>query len=171
MAHSIELLLDDGADAEIRRIWSELATTSVRPARGRPHITMTVAHRISGKVDPLLAPVSQRLPFRLVIGAPLLFGTGPFVLALLAVPNTELLSVHAQVNRVAAPHLQPAAADHTLPGRWTPHVTLARGVTSENIGSALAIVADLPALDAQVAGLRRWDGDQREEFVLAGRAC
>ena len=73
--------------------------------------------------------------------------------------------------RQATPHLRPGAFDHTLPGRWTPHVTLARGVTSDNIGSVLGVVSGLPPLAAQVTALRRWDGDQRVEFALAGRAC
>lgn len=171
MAHSIELLLDDVTDAAIRRIWAELGTTSVRPARGSPHITLTVAETISPDVDLLLAPVSQRLPFRVTIGAPLLFGTGPFVLALLVVPNTELLSVHAQVNRVSGPYLQPGPFEHALPGQWTPHVTLARGLTADTVGPVLDVLSEVTALDAQVVGVRRWDGDAKVEYVLAGRAC
>lgn len=169
--HSIELLLDDDTDAAIRRMWSDLGNTAVRPARGAPHITVTVARTISPEVDALLAPVAQRLPIRVAIGAPLLFGTGPFVLALLVVPSTELLSVHAQVHRVGLPYLTPGPEANAVPGAWTPHITLARGLTADNVAPVLRSLTAPPAADAQITGLRRWDGDQREEFVLSGRSC
>lgn len=173
MVHSIELLLDDAADEAIRRSWAELgAIASVRPARGRPHITVTVGERISHDVDALLGPVSQRLPFRALLGAPLLFGSGPFILARLVVPSSELLSVHAQVNRVSAAYVSASPFAHTEPGGWTPHVTLARGLTAENMGPVLDILsASQETIGAQVAALRRWDGDEKVEYHLAGRAC
>jgi hypothetical protein len=174
MAHSIELLLDPDTDAAIRRVWDGLAAAGLpgqaKAPTNRPHVTLAVADRIAAEVDALLAPVSQRLPFRCVVGAPLLFGRLTFTLGRLVVPSTELLSVHAQVHRVSLPHLAPGPAPHTTPGQWTPHITLCRRVDKAQLARAVG-VAGSRDIDGTFVGLRRWDGDNRVEHLLAGRTC
>jgi hypothetical protein len=70
--------------------------------------------------------------------------------------------VHAA--RTAHPLVGPApeAVDTTLPGAWSPHVTLARRVPDEDLPRAVAVLrsAPLPA-ELGVAGVRHWDGDTR----------
>lgn len=188
MAHSVELLLDETSDQQIRRQWQLLhdaglpSQTTVRSATKRPHVTLLAAHRIDPAVDNALAGVAVRLPFGVTIGAPIVFGTGTTrSLARLVVPSSELLSVHAQVIRLGTDHAfgpddRPGLFAHCSPGKWTPHVTLARRIPVDRIGAALEIVGDpstAPAssIDARVVGLRRWDSDAKTDNIIAGRAC
>lgn len=176
MAHSIELLLDPDTEAAIRRSWDALADAAlpspaaVKSPTNRPHVTLAVADRIAPDVDGVLTPLSLRLPFRCRIGAPLLFGGSTFTLARLVVPSTELLWVHAHVHRLSLRHLLPGPGAHTLPGQWTPHVTLTRRLAPPDLARALDVVSTTGELDGTVVGLRRWDGDSRVDYLLAGSA-
>ena len=91
----------------------------------------------------------QRLPIRCVVGAPLLFGRSPFTLVRLVVPTPELLATQAEVHRLSLPHLIPGPADNTLPGRWTPHVTLARRVDATQLARVLTNRGADPRVDGQ----------------------
>lgn len=166
MAHSIELLFDPDTEDVLRRMWDDLAASSVdvRIPPGRPHVTVVVAERIDPIVDELLRPVARRLPLRCLIGAPVLFGRDPVVLTRLVVPSRELLRLHAEVHRLCNAHLIPMP--NSLPGQWTAHVTLARRVGSAQLGQALPLVTRPPQLVGQFAALRRWDGDQRVDYLL-----
>jgi 2'-5' RNA ligase len=169
MVHSVELLFDPDTEAAIRHIWEGLAAAglpSPAPA-SRPHVTLAVADRIGEAADDLLAQVSQRLPLDCAVGAPLLFGRSKVVLARLVVPSIELLAVHVLVHRLCAGHLQPGPAPHTLPGQWTPHVTLARRIDAGQLGRAAGVAAKPSELGGSFAGLRRWDGDNRVERLIS----
>ncbi|MET4168760.1 MULTISPECIES: 2'-5' RNA ligase family protein [Gordonia] len=191
MAHSLELLLDDSSDQQVRAEWDALAAAGlphqgrVASATNRPHVTLAAASRIDPQADAALAGVAMRLPVGMRLGAPILFGAaGRSTLARLVVPSTELLSAHAQVCRLAAGFIgsRPAgsatspghhgtAFAHTTPGRWTPHVTLARRMDAEQLARAL-VVLDLRAeIAGEFTALRRWDPDEGTDVILAGRAC
>ncbi len=169
VAASIELLLDDAADAAIRDRWRSLAAVGVNPAIGRPHCTVIAGTHISG-ADPHLATIAQRLPIPVLIGPPVVFpaGRGLFTLAASVVPSSELLSVHATVHRLCGDGVD-ELVDHVAPGSWTPHITLARRVAADRLGSALTL--DWSPISAHANAIRRWDGDTASETVVAGRAC
>ena len=104
-----------------------------------------------------------------VIGAPLVFGGPRHTLARLVVPSAALLDLHAAVYRLASPYLPGDAYPHCAPGHWTPHVTLGRRYSDEEIGPALAVVNGHGGdLAAGLVGLRRWDGDERVDHLLVG---
>jgi hypothetical protein len=168
MVHSIELLFDRDTEADLRRLWDDLAAADlpVRIPPGRPHVTVAVAHRIEPDVDRLLIPVARQLPLRCVIGAPVLFGRENVVFTRLVVPSRELLDLHAEVHRLCGPQLLPEAMANSLPGQWTAHVTLARRIDGAHLGRALAIAGRPAQIDGQFAGLRRWNGDQRAEYPI-----
>jgi hypothetical protein len=173
MAHSVELLFDAGTDTALRRQWDVLAElglpsqAGIRSGTNRPHVTLTVADRIDAAADDALRELAARLPVPCVIGAPLLFGTGRFVLARLIVPTAPLLALQADVHTRCLPHLAPAVLAHAEPGQWTPHTTLGRRIGADDIGPALtALRASSGDLAGQFTGLRRWDGDQRFEHIL-----
>jgi hypothetical protein len=168
MVHSIELVFDPDTEAAIRHIWDDLAGAGIpsQAPASRPHVTLAVAESISAEVDELLGPVSKRLPLRCAVGAPLLFGRTSAVFARLIVPTGELLSLHAEVHRLCGPHLAPAPLPNSLPGQWTPHVTLARRVGDAQLGRALHIAGRPSQLEGSFAGLRRWDGNKRVEHPL-----
>ena len=166
MVHSIELVFDADTESAIRHIWDELAAAGIpgQAPAGRPHVTLAVAECIAPDVDELLRPVSGRLPLDATIGAPVLFGRANVVFARLVVPTDELLALHAEVHRVCRPHLEPGPMANSVPGHWTAHVTLARRVGDAQLGRALRI-AGRP-IDARFAGLRRWDGNERAEYLI-----
>jgi 2'-5' RNA ligase superfamily len=168
MVHSIELVFDRDTEAAIRHIWEALAGAGVpsQAPASRPHVTLVVAESIAPDVDALLPPVSRRLPLGCALGAPVLFGRGSVVLARLVVPTIELLGLHAEVHRLCSPHLTPAPMSNSVPGQWTAHVTLARRVGGAQLGRALRIAGRPSQIDGRFAGLRRWDGNKKVEYLL-----
>jgi 2'-5' RNA ligase len=169
MVHSIELVFDRDTEAAIRRIWEDLAGTGIpsQAPASRPHVTLAVAERIDPEVDELLRPVAQRLPRGAAVGAPVLFGRANVVFARLVVPTSELLDLHAEVHRLCLPHLAPTPMPNCLPGQWTAHVTLARRVGGAQLGRALRIAGRPSQIDGRFAGLRRWDGKKRIEYLIS----
>jgi 2'-5' RNA ligase len=169
MVHSIELLFDGDTEAAIRSIWDDLATADMpsRAPAGRPHVTLAVAERIAPEVDALLRPVAQRLPLACTVGAPLLFGRSNAVLARLIVPTAELLALHAEVHRTCGPYLLPDPLPNSLPGQWTPHVTVARRVGGAQLEQAFRLAGRRSEIHGTVAGLRRWDGTDRVEHPIS----
>jgi hypothetical protein len=102
-----------------------------------------------------------------VVGAPLVFGGGRSTLARLIVPSAQLLALHEEVYRRCLPHVSAEPYVHSAPGHWTPHATLGRRFTPEQVGQALDVLDGVSHdLDAHLVGLRRWDGDQRVDQVL-----
>jgi 2'-5' RNA ligase len=154
---SIELTFDDRTDAIVRGEWEALAEAGLSSmarhtaSSNRPHLTL-LARR--GDVTEAVATAAVDLPVPLTLGTPLLFVHGDrAVLARSVVPSLALLELHARVRATAAG----SAADlaHTVPGAWTPHVTLARRVRLDRVTDALARVGgDIPGAGVQ---LRRWD--------------
>ncbi len=168
MVHSIELVFDPDTEVAIRHIWEGLAAVglpSQAPA-SRPHVTLVVTERIAEDVDALLVPLSRRLPLVCAVGAPLLFGRAKAVLARLVVPTAELLAMHAEVHRVCAPHLVPGPMPNSRPGQWTPHVTVARRIGGGELARALHIAGRPTQIEGSFAGLRRWDGGKRVEYLI-----
>ncbi len=169
MVHSIELLFDGETEATIRHIWDDLAAANIpsQAPAGRPHVTLAVADRIAEDVDALLRPLTGRLPLPCTVGASLLLGRTNAILARLIVPTASLLAFHAEVHRTVGEHLHPEAAPNSLPGHWTPHVTLARRVGGPALGRALRIAGRPPLIEGTFAGLRRWNGDKKAEYRIA----
>lgn len=175
MAHSIELLLDDHSDAAIRQLWTALddaglpSQLRVKSATNRPHITMLAAERIDPEADESLAALAPYLPLTVLVGAPLIFGGGRLTLARLGVASAGLLDLHREVYQRCLPYVPGEPYGHTAPGHWTPHVTLGRRFSAEEIGTAVQVIDGLCSdISARIVGLRRWDGDQRVERMLIG---
>lgn len=175
MAHSIELLLDEGSETAIRKLWAALGDAGlptqmhVKSVTNRPHVTLLAAQRINPDIDDILRPLAGRFPVACVVGAPLVFGGPRHTLARLIVPSAELLALQDEVYRLSLPYLTGDPFGHCRPGHWTPHVTLGRRFTAAEIGAALAVVGHAAGdIAAQVTGLRRWDPDLRVDHLLVG---
>jgi 2'-5' RNA ligase len=168
MVHSIELLFDRDTEAAIRRIWDDLAAADIpsQAPAGRPHVTLLVADRIAAGVDTVLRPVAAQLPLSCTVGAALFLGRSNAIMARLIVPTSPLLGLQAQVHRLCAGHLEPGPGPNTLPGQWTPHVTLARRVGGGALPRALRIAGKPSQLDGSFAGLRRWDGSKKADYLI-----
>jgi 2'-5' RNA ligase len=167
MVHSVELLFDEDTEASVREIWDELTNVGVRSLASstsptnRPHVTLAVAENMDDAVDDVLHPLLERLPLPCTIGAPMLFGRGPFTLVRLLVPSAELLALQAEVHEVCLPHMSPGPLPHTEPGQWTPHVTLARRLAPEKLADALSLRQLSRDRRSRVVALRHWDGNKR----------
>lgn len=175
MTHSIELLLDARSDAVIRSLWRALdeaglpSQVRVKSSTNRPHVTLLAARRIGPGVDEPLRGLRDRFPLGVLVGAPLVFGGPRLTLARLIVPSAGLLELHAEVYRLARPQVIEEPFPHCRPGHWTPHVTLGRRLTGEQIGAALEVAnRAVGEVAADAVGLRRWDGDQRVDYPLVG---
>lgn len=172
MAHSVELLFDDQGDAAVRGLWQRLADAGlpsqlrVTSATNRPHVTLIAARRITADVDDLLAALAPRFPLPCNLGAPLIFGGGRFTMARLIVASAALLELHEEVYRRCLPFVTAPYA-HSAPAQWTPHATLGRRFTPDEVGRALAEVDGITEdISTTVRGVRRWDSDVRAERVL-----
>jgi hypothetical protein len=163
------LVFDPDTEAAIRRIWDglrEAGIPSQAPA-SRPHVTLTVANGIDLDVDALLVSLADRFPLPCAVGAPLLFGRGQVILTRLIVPTAQLLAVQSDVHRLCLPHLQPGPMANSVPGHWTGHVTLARRVAPARLGRAARIAGTPSEIAGSFAGLRRWDGNAKREYLIS----
>lgn len=171
MAHSIELLFDDATEDAIRREWAALAAAGLpsqaghRSPTNRPHVTLAVSKRIDPIVDELLREQVAVLPLECRIGAVTVFGRGSVTLVRLIVPSDGLLRFQAGVADTCGPHQTPGPYAHSLPGQWTPHVTLSRRLPQADVPAALAVLA-AESVAGRFAKLRRWDGDARVDTIL-----
>ncbi|ERG65231.1 MULTISPECIES: 2'-5' RNA ligase family protein [Agrococcus] len=162
---SLELLLDDDAEAAVRRDWEALAAAGLSSLAGhtaasnRPHVTL--AARSSPVPHPL--SIDADLPIPIELGPPLLLGSGERrVLARAVVPSAALLVLHAAVLRAAGEGDDPP---HLLPDRWMPHVTLARRLRTADLAPALALLG--PAIEGTGVAVRRWDASTRVVTLVA----
>ena len=168
MVQSVELLLDDAAEAEIRRQWhllSEAGISSPAPDH-RPHITVAVAREIWPRLDRALSDLPFRpLPVRL--GGLLIFGARHPILVRPVVPTEDLLALQRRIAAIVEPC--PGIPTTMRPGAWTPHMTLARRLEPDRVTAAMDAVAADRDSAATVVGIRRWDGDRRIEWPIAPR--
>jgi 2'-5' RNA ligase len=172
MVHSVELLFDSETDAAVRRLWDDVADAGVRSLAAstspsnRPHVTLSVAEHMEDAVNEALRPLLRLVPFPCTIGAPMLFGRGPFTLVRLVIPSAELLGLQAEVHEVCLPHMSPGPLPHSEPGHWTPHVTLARRVPEDKLADVLSLRSASRDRHATAVALRHWDGNNRVEYPI-----
>ena len=169
--HSVEALLDAATDAAVRREWTTLAEAGLpsqaahRGPTNAPHVTLSVATGVPDVVESRLArEVEALLPLTVRLGPLLVMGSRRFVLARLVVPTEELLRLHAAV--AEAMSAAPDGPEVVRAGRWTPHVTLARGLERPQVGDALAVLGRAGPLDGRVETVRRWDPTARRAWPI-----
>jgi hypothetical protein len=167
MVGSVELVFDADTEEAVRAIWDALRDAGIpsQAPAARPHATLTVGERLDPAVDGQLAGLTDRLPFGCRFGPVLSLGRGSS-LARLLVPTIDLLGIQADASRICLPYLQPGPMPHSLPGQWTPHVTMARHVGPAQLSRAVRIAGKPTELVGSVIGLRRWDGTTKGEFPI-----
>lgn len=169
---ALELLVDGETDAAVRREWSALSQAGLPSqadhtgATNAPHITMLATDELPAPDDELAIAMAGALPLPLRLGPVLVFPGRRLVLARLVVADVALLQLHATV--VAASRAVPSPL--TTPGRWVPHVTLARGIPRGDLEAALALLPS-PGRDGSAMRLRRWDSVARRTFPVAAAAA
>ncbi len=166
--HHVELLLDPVTDAAVRDQWRLLDEAGLpsqaqhRSASNRPHVTLAMTRDWpdAGNRPDVLAV----LPLPVRLGAPVVFGRGPYVLARLVVATGALLALH----RDLVDRLPPLASDLLVPDRWTPHVTLGRRLAAAQVAEALGLLTQAPEREASLDRARHWDSDARLDEPLHG---
>ncbi|MGA8977974.1 MAG: 2'-5' RNA ligase family protein [Pedococcus sp.] len=171
---SVELLLDPATDAAVRAEWAALSAAGLpsqadhRGETNAPHVSVAVADRFPSPGEEALAEVAATLPISLRLGAAAVLGGRRLVLARLVVVDRALLDLHAAV--CAALTGAAGGSPHTAAGRWVPHVTLARGIPVDALGTALGVLRGtdgaLPDLAGQATVLRRWDSEARRAWAV-----
>ena len=171
MVQTVELVIDEETDSAVRRGWDVLAAAGLPSqarhigATNRPHVTLAVAARIPAAVESRLADAVAGLPISVRLGALMCFAGHRWVLARLVVPSADLLRLHAAVANVVrgCPGLSP----QLFPDRWTPHVTIARGLTADQVGVALGLLGHRAELVGEAVAARRYDGERRVDWPLS----
>jgi len=179
MTQSVELLLDQAAEALIRDQWRALSEAGLPSERRdppvdhhRPHITLVALPRITAEADAALPKLVAGLDLVVVLGALQLFGPGrgrggakapAYVLVRSVVLTPGLIGLQQRL----AQRCGADAVGHFGLGRWSPHVTLAHRMASDQIGAALDLLAGHPCeVTAHLTACRRWDGDTRTEWRI-----
>ena len=165
---SIELTFDEQTDAAIRELWQHLSETGLpsladhRGPTNRPHVTLAAGAHLeySAAQRPALAlPIESRFSGVLLFPA----GRSRFVVGLGVVASPRLLELHARA------HLQlTGAVDLTRPNAWSPHVTLSRRLTANQVAIALPVLDVIPS--GRFVGARLWDsaGQTITELAATG---
>ena len=164
---SVELLPDAATEASVRDDWdrllgADLPSSGRNPApSNRPHVTLAVRDSL----DPwVFGGVSDLLPIPLELGGLLVLGRRDrFILARHVVVTSALLECHWAVS-VLAGRPEPRYLN-TGPDRWTPHVTLARGLTAQRLATALRTIRAANIV-GEATGLRVWNADERTVTTL-----
>jgi 2'-5' RNA ligase len=132
----------------------------------RPHITLYAGDVISPAAEPALGRAIADLHLTLELGALMLFGPHRerYVLVHAVVPSAALLYVQGRVAEACAA----SPASYFAPGRWSPHVTVARRVRAGDVPGMLAALAYSSAVgrSAVVTRCRRWDSLARRTWLL-----
>jgi len=131
---------DEETEQCIRALWSSLGALGVnslgmREPQERPHVTYLYSHDLDR--ERTLAALSDLAPLGPVpvrLGSVGVFPPG--VLHLPVVPSRTLLTRQERVFDVMSGLVTDPHPYH-VPGRWNPHVTLARSVPAELLGPAL----------------------------------
>lgn len=161
---SVEAVFDPETDAEVRRRWRVLADAGLPSQAGHgsssnaPHLTLSAAAEMPAGVEAALVDVATgtgAMPLGCRLGPVVVFGGRRLVVALLVVPSTALVRLHAEVDTAMA--AASGVPDRARPGLWTPHVTLARGVASEQIGPVLETLTPIDEREVTITALRRWN--------------
>lgn len=166
MAQSVELTLDPAAEAALVAQWDRLTAAGLaRPKQAEPHghhlphITLYAADAIPDAAESLLPDVVAGVHLPVRIGAVMIFGPrkGECILVRHVAASVELLELQQRVADACG-----ADPDGQFGlGRWSPHVTLARRVSTDHVGKAVSVLGSRGELDATVERCRRWDGRRR----------
>ncbi len=175
---TVELTCDDRLDGRVREVWRRLDAAGVPSLAGhthptnRPHLTVASADDLPPGSRVAVDAALAVLPLPVTLDGLLLFAGRAGVLAWRVVPDDALLALHERVWRALAP----VAGRNPLhgPGRWTPHVSLARRITPARHAAALAALDDLAAPDGRLTATgtftaaRSYDTATRTVTPLAG---
>ncbi|HVF19794.1 MAG TPA: 2'-5' RNA ligase family protein [Mycobacteriales bacterium] len=162
---------DEETEERIRLLWRELAALGV-PALGsaagphpRPHVSYLYTDHLDVTATiTALSRLPKRPPLTVRLGAVALFP--PRILHLPVIPTTDLLDRHRSVFDVASGSLADIRPFH-VPGRWSPHVTLARSVPRGLADVAVETVAAYLPIEGTLATGGIEDADSGQAWTAS----
>jgi len=149
MPFAVEMYMDAGSDAAIRRTWSALAEAGIKSAMldagYRPHVSLGVCEEL--EVDGLareLAFFAKWLPpFALTLSSVGIFPGRDHVIFLGVTMTPELLSINDDFHGFFGKYAK-AQREHYQIGKWVPHCTLAFDLSDDVIGKATEVCRCMP---------------------------
>lgn len=170
MRQSVDLLLDEDSEQAVVDQWRTLEAAGLasqsrhRGDSNRPHVTLTEVDAITLRVEEEITRACvAALPLDTRLGPLVLLGRGRPVLARQVLAQPAVLEVHRVVSALVGVE---ADRDSTVaPGRWVPHVTLARRMPLDQLSRAVELLAGDERAVRLVAA-RRWDGVARRAWRL-----
>ena len=166
MTHSLELLLDAPSDRRVREHWAALDRAGLEALSrhgsptNRPHLTAATVDRLPpGAAEAVAGVLRGLLPVDVALGPPVVLGRGRSILAHLLLPGPEVHAAH----RVVCGLLGVPADGLHAPGRWVPHLSLARRLGQGDLGKAVHHVPDTEGVHVRLDGARWWDSVARSE--------
>ncbi|WP_247827457.1 2'-5' RNA ligase family protein [Arthrobacter antioxidans] len=173
MADSVELLLDPPSELVLLEDWAALEAAGL-PNQSRhqsfsnsPHVTLAAAGRIDDPYDARLATAAQDGPMELATAGFLVFPTRrKYVLARQVVAGDALTGLHHRIWAALDGVEDPVPT--TVPGAWTPHITLGHGLTADQLAAALGILRDRAPDRLRAGAVRRWDAQEKRLVLLGG---
>ncbi len=175
MADSVELLLDPASDRFLLEDWAALEAEGLpnqsqhQSFSNAPHITLAAAARIDDRYDDDLAAAAGNDALDLTTAGFLVFPTRrSFVLARQVVAGAALTGLHRRIWSALDGVADPVPT--TVRGAWTPHITLAHGLTADQLAAALGILRTRPPERLTAGVTRRWDAREKRLILLGGTA-
>lgn len=167
VSRGVVLWPDQATEALVQRIYSDLSgigiptVASVSTAH-RPHVSLVVADALD--VEAVLAAVGSgpSAPIDLLVESVSIVKARHLLLNV--TPSTPLLREQSSVHSRVGPHainLWP----HYEPGRWLPHLTLARSLTDEQLRQAIPLILDYLPLNGELRTGGVEDGATGERWV------
>ncbi|MEU4874390.1 2'-5' RNA ligase family protein [Streptomyces sp. NPDC021608] len=174
---TVEVLLDEAADAAVRDAWRRLAEAGL-PSQARhrsptnsPHLTLASCAELTAPIRWELAEVAALLPLPVRFTGAVRFERPTSVLAWALDLDTALAALHRRVWEAVASDTPPELLNpFHEPGRWSPHVTLGRtrraGAFSDRRVPGLL---PAPPLSVRLTAVRSYDTETGALEMLAPR--
>ncbi len=149
MPFAVEMYMDAGSDAAIRRTWAALAEAGIKSAMldagYRPHVSLGVCAEleVDGLARELSAFAARLSPLGLTLSSVGLFPARDNVIFLGVTPTARLVAVNGEFHGFFGKYAQ-AQREHYQTGKWVPHCTLAFDLSDGMLAEAIAVCRRMP---------------------------
>ena len=144
MPFVVELYFDPSTETSIREAWEaidEVGISDSMPKGGyRPHVSLGVCDHLEtdSLAQELTTFAASITPFQLSFPNIGIFSTSEGVVFLGVTVTEQLLNIHTRFHQIFKKYAQEQREYYAV-GRWTPHCTLAFGLSEEQIVEAVTI--------------------------------
>lgn len=142
MAYAVSLFFDEETDRWIRQAWQAIEDAGVSSFLSRgpyhPHLTMAIFEwaNVAHVREELTAIATGIDSFRVLFPSIGIFPGDEGVVFLAATMSETLFDLHQRLHQALYLHCRNPVS-YYLPNIWNPHCSLARGLTPEQITSAV----------------------------------